>query len=150
MQYSHNGDNDKIPDIDSVRAWLADWGREVGAVDFDRAEGRFSPDVVGFGTKATSAAGRDALRSEQWEQVWGAIDDFRFEADAAAVWVSPDRRMAVIGAAWTSLGRTAAGGRFPRNGRASVVLERTDPESPWIGVHTHFSREPDGPGTYSS
>lgn len=133
----------------SVRAWLAEWGGEVAGVDFDQAEHRFSPDVVGFGTNATSAHGRATLRANQWEKVWGAIDDFSFVTETAAVWVSPDRRMAVIGGAWRSMGRTAEGERFPRNGRATVVLERPDEAAPWVGVHTHFSREPDGPGTYS-
>lgn len=136
-------------DIASVRAWLHGWGDEVASQDFDRAELRFADDVVGFGTKATVAAGRSTLRSEQWQHVWPAIEDFRFDADQASVWVSPDRLMAVLGAAWTSTGRSEAGDRFPRNGRATVVVERVDLDSPWMGRHTHFSRDPDGPGTFT-
>lgn len=143
------GSGNHVEDVEKVRSWLRGWGVEVAAKNFDRAEQRFAANVVGFGTRATTASGLATLRAEQWEHVWPAIDDFMFDAQHATVWVSPDRLMAVIAGAWTSTGRSETGDRFPRNGRATVVVERPDVEAEWEGVHTHFSREPDGPGTYT-
>lgn len=142
---------DEVMETDdrSVRAWLAGWGAEVAAVDFDAAEHRFADDVVGFGTRATVAHGRRDLRADQWSHVWPAIGDFRFDAAGADVWVSPDRRMAVIGSEWHSTGRTAQGETFPRSGRATVVLTREGTESVWLGRHTHFSLQPLDPGTWT-
>lgn len=131
----------------SIRAWLAGWGAEVAERRFDAAERRFAEDVVGFGTRAAAARGRAALRTEQWQHVWPAIDGFAFDADGADVWVSPDRLLAVIGCEWDSLGRTAEGDRFPRGGRATVVLTRGTPDEGWIGRHTHFSLRPVDAGT---
>ena len=133
----------------SVRAWLTAWGREVAAVDFDAAEGRFGDDVVGFGTRATVARGRDNLRADQWSHVWPAIADFAFDADGADVWISADRRMAVIAAAWHSTGRDDQGRTFPRGGRATVLVTRPEPSGSWSGRHTHFSLEPLDPGTWT-
>lgn len=141
--------DDGLTDAGSVRRWLAEWGSEVAAVDFDAAEHRFADDVVGFGTKATVARGLANLRADQWSHVWPAIADFRFDAAAADVWVSPDRLLAVIGAEWHSTGRTETGGSFPRGGRATVVLTRDDPHAPWSGRHTHFSLAPVDPGTWT-
>jgi ketosteroid isomerase-like protein len=132
-----------------VRRWLADWGAEVAARDFDSAERRFDDDVVGFGTRAAIARGRAELRSDQWEHVWPAIDGFGFDAAAADVWISPDRRQAVIAAPWYSQGRTGSGQRFPRGGRATVVLGRATADADWVGQHTHFSLDPIDPGTYT-
>ncbi len=134
-------------DTTSVRQWLAGWGAEVAAVDFDTASGRFDTDVVGFGTKAAVARGLSDLRSEQWQHVWPAIDDFRFHADEADVWVSPDRLQAVIAADWSSTGTAPDGATLTRPGRATVVLVRATAGDPWLGVHTHFSLVPLDPGT---
>lgn len=134
---------------ESVRTWLADWGAEVATVDFDRAEHRFSDDVVGFGTRATVARGRGDLRTDQWSHVWPAIDDFRFDAAGADVWVSPDGRMAVIAAEWHSRGKSELGETFPRSGRATVVLTRDGVDVAWSGRHTHFSLQPLDPGTWT-
>lgn len=133
----------------SLRAWLSAWGAEVAAVDFDGAELRFADDVVGFGTRATVARGRHDLRADQWTHVWPAIEDFRFDADRADVWVSPDRLMAVIGAEWHSTGRTEQGDTFPRGGRATVVVTRDAVDASWTGRHTHFSLLPLDPGTWT-
>lgn len=136
-------------DEQSVRDWLAGWGAEVAAVDLDTAEHRFAEDVVGFGTRATVARGLSELRANQWSHVWPAIDDFGFESDAADVWISPDRLMAVIGAEWRSSGRTEQGDTFPRGGRATVVLTRDEVDDRWSGRHTHFSLQPLDPGTWT-
>ena len=149
-EYQVEDDMSDTPiDDRSVRSWLAAWGDEVAAVDFDTAERRFADDVVGFGTRATVARGRDGLRADQWSHVWPAIADFRFDADSADVWVSRDRLMAVIGAEWHSTGRTAAGETFPRGGRATVVLTRDAVDADWSGRHTHFSLRPLDPGTWT-
>ena len=47
--------------------------------------------------------------------------------------------MAVAIVPWTSTGIAEDGTRFPRPGRATIVLERSQPGAPWVGVHTHFS-----------
>ncbi|HSL58218.1 MAG TPA: hypothetical protein VK866_10285 [Acidimicrobiales bacterium] len=136
-------------DAPGVRAWLAAWGAEVAARQFDTAAHRFHADVVGFGTRATVARGLPALMADQWRHVWPAIDDFAFDADGADVWVSPDRLQAVVAGAWSSQGRTAEGATFPRGGRATVVVARASLADPWLGVHTHFSLEPVDPGTHT-
>lgn len=141
------GESDEATVIDGVRRWLAEWGDEVAARDFDTAERRFADDVVGFGTRATVARGLGALRSDQWQHVWPAIDGFGFDVDEADVWVADDRSTAVIAAPWHSTGKTAQGTTFPRGGRATVVLTRA--EGRWVGRHTHFSLEPLDPGTYT-
>ena len=146
---SEPGTDDRTDDEATVRAWLSGWGAEVAAVDFDTAEHRFADDVVGFGTRATVAKGLRNLRADQWSHVWPAIADFRFDADGADVWVSPDRLQAVIGAEWHSTGRTEQGETFPRGGRATVVLTRDDIAAPWAGRHTHFSLQPLDPGTWT-
>lgn len=133
---------------DGIRQWLAGWGTEVASLDFDTAEGRFADDVVGFGTRATVARGRAALRSDQWQHVWPAIDGFRFDVDEADVWIADDASMAVIAAPWYSVGKTPDGTSFPRGGRATVVLTRDASSGGWSGRHTHFSLEPVDPGTY--
>lgn len=132
-----------------VRRWLAAWGAEVAARDFDAAERRFSADVVGFGTRASVARGLRVLRAEQWEHVWPNIEGFWFDVASADVWVSPDGAFAVIGAAWSSNGRSATGRRFPRGGRATIALRRGEVSGEWRGVHTHFSLDPIDPGTYT-
>ncbi len=143
------GEHDQA-DVDvQVRSWLSAWGVEVAARDFDAAERRMAADVVGFGTLATVARGLDALRSDQWEHVWPAIDGFGFDAEGADVWVSPDGRQAVIGTAWHSIGRNEFGDTFPRGGRATVVLTRDGPDSMWLGRHTHFSLQPVDPATFT-
>lgn len=139
--------NDDTGDEASVRAWLSGWGRLVAAVEPDEAAELFDPDVVGFGTRAAIARGRDALVATQWRHVWPNIGGFAFDADGAEVWVSPDRLLAVIAAEWTSHVRDAGRNRSPRPGRATVTLRRTTHDDPWLGVHTHFSLVPTDPGT---
>lgn len=130
------GDPDAVA---SARAWLAGWSDEVAAVDLAAGRRRFGPDVSAFGTHANVLHGLDTLFAEQWSKVWPTIEDFRFLADEAEVIVSPDSLQAVVVALWDSTGIAADGTRFPRPGRATVVLVRDEPGAPWRGVHTHFS-----------
>jgi len=46
----------------AIRAWLTELQACVRAVDYDRAQKIFAPDVVGFGTYASMAQGLEALR----------------------------------------------------------------------------------------
>ena len=126
-------------DVESVRAWIAGWSDEVAAVDFDSASRRFASDVSAFGTHADVIIGLDRLVAEQWQQIWPAIEDFRFQSEDLQVLLSPDRRQAVAVLPWTSTGIGLDGDRFDRPGRATVVLRRPSPGDPWVGVHTHLS-----------
>jgi ketosteroid isomerase-like protein len=127
----------------SVREWMAAWGGEVAAADLDAARARFADDVIAFGTRAEVARGLDELHAAQWSKVWPAIQDFAFDLDDLVVVASPDGCQAVAVCAWTSTGIDTAGRRFPRPGRATVVLRRDHASAPWLGVHTHFSLVPD-------
>jgi ketosteroid isomerase-like protein len=124
---------------ESVREWLREWGREVAAVDIAAARARFADDLSAFGTRADVVIGRDQVEGEQWLPTWPAIEDFMFLVDDAQVVLSPDGLMAVVATGWTSTGIDENGTRFPRPGRATVVLSRERPAADWIGVHTHFS-----------
>jgi ketosteroid isomerase-like protein len=126
----------------SVREWVRAWGAEVAAVDMAAARRRFSPDVVAFGTYAEVVHGLDALESQQWRNVWPTIEGFSFRVDELVVIASPDGCQVVAVVPWDSVGRDDAGSRFPRPGRATVVLRRESPDGLWLGVHTHFSLVP--------
>jgi ketosteroid isomerase-like protein len=127
----------------SIRGWLDAWGDLVASSDIDAARALFADDVIGYGTRANEAIGLDRLVSDQWSKVWPAISGFRFDVEGAVVWVSPDRRLAVIAATWTSQGRRPDALVGQRDGRATVVLRRDGVAERWTGVHTHFSLVPD-------
>ena len=131
-----------------LRRWLETWSGYVAAVDFDAAARLFDPTVVGYGTKANEVRGLPQLIEHQWSHVWPNIEGFAFDHAEADVWVSPDGLQGVIGSSWRSLGRRADGSTFPRVGRATIVLSRSDVDGPWLGLHTHLSLEPIDPGTY--
>lgn len=124
---------------ESVLTWLREWGHDVAAADIAAGRRHFDIELSAFGTHADVVAGRERVEDEQWSRVWPAIEDFEFTVDKAQVLVSPDELMAVIATPWTSTGITAAGERFDRPGRATIVLRRSTPAAPWLGVHTHFS-----------
>jgi uncharacterized glyoxalase superfamily protein PhnB/ketosteroid isomerase-like protein len=126
-------------DRESVAGWMASWGDEVAAADLVAGRQRFAADLVAFGTHADVVRGRDAVEEQQWSRVWPAIEDFAFDLDDLEVLVSPDRLQAVAVVPWTSTGIAAGGERFPRPGRATVVLTRAAVGAPWVGRHTHFS-----------
>ena len=123
----------------SIAEWVAAWGAEVAAVDIRAGRRRFDDDLVAFGTHADVVVGRDAVEAGQWSQIWPAIEDFAFVVDELRVQASPDGLMAVAIVPWTSTGVAQDGARFPRPGRATLVLERAEPGAAWVGVHTHFS-----------
>ncbi|MEP7114495.1 MAG: Rieske 2Fe-2S domain-containing protein [Ilumatobacteraceae bacterium] len=132
-------------DNQSVKAWVDDWGAEVAAVDLAAARLRFASDVSAFGTHADVVIGLDHLETDQWAQIWPAIEDFRFVTDEMQTLTSPDRRQAIAVVGWTSIGIDRDGHRFDRPGRATVVLTRGSIDEPWLGIHTHFSLGRDVP-----
>jgi ketosteroid isomerase-like protein len=123
----------------SVVDWVVAWGREVAAADIASGRRRFDDDLIAFGTYADVVAGRDAVEAGQWSQIWPAIEDFAFLSDDLHVRMSPDGLMAVAIVPWCSTGIDVEGNRFDRPGRATIVLERSATDRPWVGTHTHFS-----------
>ena len=126
-------------DRDSVKQWVDGWGAEVAAVNLSAAAGRFADDVSAFGTFADVVVGRERLMTDQWSQVWPKIEGFRFLTEEMQVLVAPDGCMAVAVVGWESLGIDEVGERFPRPGRATIVLQRPTLHDRWMGTHTHFS-----------
>lgn len=127
--------------VEATQQWFHLLGRYCAAVDYDSNEAIFAEDVVSFGTKAAIVSGREHLRKNQWEGIWGNIRDFKIDTDnihagggAAHAWgVAP----------WSSTGFHKEGTPFVRPGRATVILERRD--GVWLSVHTHFSLAPGTP-----
>lgn len=121
-----------------IREWFRELQACVRAVDYDRAERIFTPDVVGFGTFAGIATGRDTLRREQWSHIWPTIHAFTFRLDELHGGVEGKLAWAIC--PWDSLGAHPDGSTFARPGRATVILERRGDR--WLAVHTHFSLYP--------
>jgi ketosteroid isomerase-like protein len=71
--------------------------------------------------------------------VWPRIEDFQFLVGLMKVVLSPDRLVATAAVPWDSTGFDEDGRTFPRPGRATIVLCRTDVAAPWRCIHTHFS-----------
>ena len=126
---------------DDIRDWFRELQACVRAVDYDRAERIFAPDVVGFGTYAGVAAGRPTLRREQWSHIWPHIRDFTFRLDELRGGAEGDLAWAIC--PWDSLGLRTDGSTFARPGRATVILARRDGR--WLALHTHFSLYPNPP-----
>ncbi len=126
-------------DEQTVARWIDEWGAEVASVDLDASRRRFLGGVVAFGTFADVVVGLDRLHDEQWSRVWPTIESFRFHTERMEVQVSPDRLIAVAIVGWESVGVAEDGSRFPRPGRATVVLRRTALDANWMCTHTHFS-----------
>jgi ketosteroid isomerase-like protein len=133
--------------VESVREWMRAWGAEVAGVDIAAARRRFSPDVVAFGTYAEVVRGLDDLERQQWRNVWPQIEGFAFRLDELVVIPSADGRQAVAVVPWDSVGRSDDATKFARPGRATVVLQRESADTPWLGVHTHFSLAPTNPSS---
>jgi ketosteroid isomerase-like protein len=129
--------------VESIAVWVADWGAEVAAVDFDAGMRRFDPDAVAFGTHADVVIGVEHIAAQQWHQVWPNIAEFAFDVDHLVVLADgDDADLAVAIVPWSSVGFDEEGHRFARPGRATIVLRRRSPGAPgpeWLAVHTHFS-----------
>ncbi|MFN4089260.1 MAG: YybH family protein [Alphaproteobacteria bacterium] len=126
-------------DVESIRAWFADWGACVAAGDFEGARPFFDGGAIGFGTWMDMVDGLDRLEAQQWRSIWPNIRDFHHDTDTLRVGVSPDRRMAVGMLIWTSTGFHADGADYERPGRTTAVLVREAAGAPWRAIHTHVS-----------
>jgi ketosteroid isomerase-like protein len=124
-----------------LEAWLEAFAERVRQVDPAGARSLFAPSLRGFGTRVFDADGRDAVEREQWRHVWPSTRGFGFELDALSVWLSPDARLASVAVPWRSTGISPDGTPFERRGRATLVLSRAG--GAWLGLHTHFSVDPD-------
>lgn len=127
---------------DPIRRWLEEFAAAVRAADYARGAELFDPLALGFGTVVERAEGLELLAESQWRKVWDATEGFRFHLDGARIEVSGD--LAWVASGWSSTGFTEAGARFPRAGRATIVLLRA--KGGWRAVHTHFSLRPANAG----
>lgn len=123
---------------DEIRNWFLELQACVCAVDYDRAERIFAPDVVGFGTYEGVARGLQTLRTAQWQNSWPNIRDFTFRLNELH-W-GAERTLAWAICPWDSTDFRPDDSRFARPGRATVIMERRDER--WLAVHTHFSLFP--------
>jgi ketosteroid isomerase-like protein len=126
---------------EAARRWFTLLGRYCAAVDYDSNEAIFADDVVSFGTKATVVSGLGPLRKNQWEGIWGNIQDFRVDIGQLHAGGNADHAWGMV--PWSSTGFHEDGTAYDRPGRATVILERRN--GVWLSVHTHFSLAPGAP-----
>jgi ketosteroid isomerase-like protein len=115
--------------------WLTAWESAINSRDYALGRSLFDEDVVAFGTFSEMMLGIDSLVTEQWMQIWPYIEEYRFERGSLDL-----KRFAgttLVAAIWTSYGIDGNGQRFPRRGRCTIVLRRS--EQGWLAHHTHFS-----------
>ena len=123
----------------SIGLWFQVWEKQVQNKDFESAKKLFENDVVGFGTWMNVVEGIDKLCSDQWKNIWPTINNFKFVTKTLFIQISPDRLLANSILVWNSTGYKKNGNSFKRNGRATVVLKRSNLDNSWKGIHTHFS-----------
>ena len=123
----------------TIRLWFQVWEKQVQNKDFESAKKLFENDVVGFGTWMNVVEGIDKLYSDQWKNIWPTINNFKFVTNTLFIQISPDRLLANSILFWNSTGYKKNGNSFKRNGRATVVLKRSNLDIGWKGIHTHFS-----------
>ena len=123
----------------SIALWFQVWEKQVQNKDFEAAKKLFENDVVSFGTWMNVVEGLDKLYSDQWKNIWPTIDNFKFVTNTLFIQISPDRLLANSILVWNSTGYKKNGNSFKRNGRATVVLKRSNLDNSWKGIHTHFS-----------
>jgi ketosteroid isomerase-like protein len=117
--------------------WLETFASYVREVDYASARPLFHPDVLAFGTHNDVIPGIDQWIATQWDNVWPKTADFHFVLEQTSVLASPDGRMAIVIAPWTSTGYHADGKLFPRPGRATLVFSRYADR--WLCTHSHMS-----------
>ena len=123
----------------SIELWFQVWEKQVQNKDFEAAKKLFENDVVSFGTWMNVVEGLDKLYSDQWKNIWPTINNFKFVTNTLFIQISPDRLLANSILVWNSKGYKKNGNSFKRNGRATVVLKRSNLDNSWKGIHTHFS-----------
>ena len=123
----------------SIGLWFQVWEKQVQKKDFEAAKKLFENDVVSFGTWMNVVEGLDKLCSDQWKNIWPTINNFKFVSNTLFIQISPDRLLANSILVWNSTGYKKNGNSFKRNGRATVVLKRSNLDHSWKGIHTHFS-----------
>src|SRR6516162_10808894 len=84
--------------------WLETFSGFVREVDYASARPLFHPDVLAFGTHNDLIPGLDEWVATQWDNVWPNTTDFRFVLEQTSLLASPDGKMAVAIAPWTSTG----------------------------------------------
>jgi ketosteroid isomerase-like protein len=132
-------------DVALIRQWFQRLQLCVQTVDFVGSRPLFAEDMITFGTFTAFTVGREATETEQWRNVWGDIDQFRWLLDDLRTIISCDRLTAVGMAVFESTGYTKDGKAFDRPGRATVVLGRQAVGEEWIAQHTHVSLFPGTP-----
>jgi ketosteroid isomerase-like protein len=126
-------------DVALIRRWFQRLMDHVQAVDYVGARPLFAEDLIAFGTFADFLTGRDATEKQQWRNIWGTIDHFRWRLDGMRTIISADRRTAVGMIIFDSTGYNEDGVPYDRPGRATVVLGRAQIGTDWVAQHTHFS-----------
>jgi ketosteroid isomerase-like protein len=111
-------------DVALIRRWFQKLQLCVQTVDLAGSRPLFADDIITFGSFTAFTMGREATEHEQWRQVWGHIDQFRWRLDDLRAIISGDRLTAVGMAVFESTGYTEGGKAFDRPGRATVVLGR--------------------------
>jgi ketosteroid isomerase-like protein len=130
----------------SVADWYARWGDLVADVNFNAARPMFTEDAIAFGSKVEIMTSQAQLEREQWRAVWPSIENYLYDLSTLEVVTSPDRLMAMGAIIFRSTGLHSDGGKFQRNGRATVTLMRDAIGAPWICTHSHISLKPGTPG----
>ena len=123
----------------SIGLWFQVWEKQVQNKDFEAAKKLFENDVVSFGTWMNVVQGLDKLYSDQWKNIWPTINNFKFVTNTLFIQISQDRLLANSILVWNSTGYKKNGNSFKRNGRATVILKRSNLDNSWKGIHTHFS-----------
>ncbi|MGV3633453.1 MAG: YybH family protein [Pseudorhodoplanes sp.] len=131
----------------SVADFFERWGTLVGDVDFKRARGLYTDDVIAFGSLGKMMTSRDALETEQWRAVWPTLAAYRHDLSTLEVIVSPDRLMAVGAVIARTVGIDKDGSHFDRPARVTATLMRDTAAAPWFITHTHVSLVPGTPTT---
>lgn len=131
-----------LPEADPATAaslvqWLDTFAGHVRDVDYAAAKPMFLADVLAFGTHHDVITGLASWTATQWDQVWPKTTGFHFALEQTRFLASPDARLAVAVAPWTSTGYHADGAPFDRPGRATMVFTRAG--DVWLCAHSHMS-----------
>lgn len=124
---------------DAILDWLTRFSATVREVDYRSAYRFWHPRIIAFGTVQPIVEGLEVFRDRQWESVWPRTTDFTFRLEVSRVLASPDGKMAVAIAPFTSTGYAPDGTAFDRPGRTTLILMPGAAEEAWIAVHSHMS-----------